>query len=674
MPPRSKPKPPKLPGKTHAERWENYAPSPDQPSYLFTPVGKYDVEKCTDCGKDYFPRDNTVHLAHHESEPAANRCKKRRWEEMTAAARESLEFRHVFRCPAEAQCHTRRRKPPARAAKRNGGGNSQSGEPERPVNPLVQQMAMAESGHMDAEEEEDEVGLMTIHAQIERGEGSVLRDLWSLNQPHTPSRLRTVETADYDGVMDREPLEEFHKFPQLPKELREMVLLASVPTVEIEGSMTRCCLTPEAIDKPHMSIVLTHMKRSESESGSLNKSGAPIRTFSDIPLYQLDKESRELAIRHFGEPNRNSFPFNHTRDWISVGFVPGCISAGTNVAYEPQDPAILIARGELANEEESDSDDDNHDSNDTITVASTDTDADGDIVMRDQGNYKSGQELLHGPGTRMPINPYADKRVHPRSTSCITWCPKNHGRGLVHNRPVKTIPIPSDLVRTRLRNIGVVLHHTNSPDRDFQTVDTTLYNVSLLPAIHGDEPVNTHLQNQVFPFFTMLQETLVQDALKSMRRKPEISPPAHVPITTNELRNCRILYMLTSLFRNMENLTIRYENLPLPREARLRSQHNPLQMWYSDEMQRHVRTLRPTFILVRLLEKLAEKSGPRGRWNWPFPELKALHVVSAHGWGDVEESRIDAGDGSQDEGRLRRRFKYNCAHSTCVSVAPKTAI
>ncbi len=97
----------------------------------------------------------------------------------------------------------------------------------------------------------------------------------------------------------------FAQFASFPPEIRQKVLLDLVEPVTIEG-VVRTAPTTYGVSI-HLRASRAAGRRSELAS---------VRSFASIPLYAINSESRDLAIRVFGRPARDAFPFNPHTDTL----------------------------------------------------------------------------------------------------------------------------------------------------------------------------------------------------------------------------------------------------------------------------------------------------------------------------------------------------------------------
>ena len=98
----------------------------------------------------------------------------------------------------------------------------------------------------------------------------------------------------------------FAQFTILHPELRHQILLDLVEPVILEA-VVRPAPTAYGV-----SVHLTGFRAGRCSEF------APVRSFASIPLYSLSSESRDLAIRVFGRPARNAFPFNPKTDTLRL--------------------------------------------------------------------------------------------------------------------------------------------------------------------------------------------------------------------------------------------------------------------------------------------------------------------------------------------------------------------
>ena len=98
----------------------------------------------------------------------------------------------------------------------------------------------------------------------------------------------------------------FAQFTILPPELRHQILLDLVEPVTIEAVVRQA---PTAYG---VSVHLTGFRAGRRSEF------AAVRSFASIPLYALSGESRDLAIRVFGRPAPDAFPFNPKTDTLRL--------------------------------------------------------------------------------------------------------------------------------------------------------------------------------------------------------------------------------------------------------------------------------------------------------------------------------------------------------------------
>ena len=119
----------------------------------------------------------------------------------------------------------------------------------------------------------------------------------SLANSATPVRVQTRLSQTSLGS-------NFAQFAFLRPEIRQRIPLDLVESVTIEAVVR----TP-----PTAYGVSIHLKGSRAERGS---EFTPVRSFTSIPLYAINSESRDLAIRVFGRPARDAFPFDPHTDTL----------------------------------------------------------------------------------------------------------------------------------------------------------------------------------------------------------------------------------------------------------------------------------------------------------------------------------------------------------------------
>lgn len=90
----------------------------------------------------------------------------------------------------------------------------------------------------------------------------------------------------------------FTLFPQLPKELRDSILLTAVDPITIKGWIK--------ID--------LEWRRGPQAHFPLRR----IRSWAAIPLYAVSRETRALAATAFGAPDPRTFPFSPARDAVEL--------------------------------------------------------------------------------------------------------------------------------------------------------------------------------------------------------------------------------------------------------------------------------------------------------------------------------------------------------------------
>ncbi|KAJ0304964.1 hypothetical protein COL516b_005747 [Colletotrichum fioriniae] len=90
----------------------------------------------------------------------------------------------------------------------------------------------------------------------------------------------------------------FTLFPQLPKELRDSILLTAVDPITIKGWIK---IDLEWWRGPQAHFPLRR-----------------IRSWAAIPLYAVSRETRALAATAFGAPDPRTFPFSPARDAVEL--------------------------------------------------------------------------------------------------------------------------------------------------------------------------------------------------------------------------------------------------------------------------------------------------------------------------------------------------------------------
>ncbi|KAK4153795.1 hypothetical protein C8A00DRAFT_33479 [Chaetomidium leptoderma] len=90
----------------------------------------------------------------------------------------------------------------------------------------------------------------------------------------------------------------------LPAELRHKILLDTVEPAVFEGFVLKVSNEYGLLVGVKLACTATNLKRD--------------RPFTSIPLYGLNREARDLAIAYFGQPRKNTFPFNPHTDILRL--------------------------------------------------------------------------------------------------------------------------------------------------------------------------------------------------------------------------------------------------------------------------------------------------------------------------------------------------------------------
>ncbi|KAF9869292.1 hypothetical protein CkaCkLH20_13209 [Colletotrichum karsti] len=153
--------------------------------------------------------------------------------------------------------------------------------------------------------------------------------------PHTPGRCAEVDYYDsisprvnkatYEAGDGSRGDASFPVFPQLPKELRDKILLLSVDPLMIEGWV--------------------RVDREWNHGPQVRFSSDAIRSWRDVPLYAVSRETRALACGAFGAPDPLGFPFSPARDVVSVIWDGGTLWAGHRFLGDVRDAGPVIASG-----------------------------------------------------------------------------------------------------------------------------------------------------------------------------------------------------------------------------------------------------------------------------------------------------------------------------------------
>ncbi|KAJ0334986.1 hypothetical protein COL922a_009953 [Colletotrichum nupharicola] len=149
---------------------------------------------------------------------------------------------------------------------------------------------------------------------------------------HTGDSNTTGPPPSADGEVDTLPPPSpppspptFHLFAHLPKELRDKIVLASVPPVRI--------------------VAFVRVDFEWNHGPQARFSQKTIRAWRDVVLYAVSAETRRLACAAFGVPDPLGFPFSPARDavwllwdggtmWAAQRFLKDCREAGAVVQRE----------------------------------------------------------------------------------------------------------------------------------------------------------------------------------------------------------------------------------------------------------------------------------------------------------------------------------------------------
>ncbi|KAF5499215.1 hypothetical protein CGCF413_v006374 [Colletotrichum fructicola] len=155
---------------------------------------------------------------------------------------------------------------------------------------------------------------------------------------HTEKGPPPSADGEVDTLLPPPPPPTFHLFAHLPKELRDKILLASVPPVRIEAFV-------------RVDFEWNHGPQARFSQNT-------IRAWRDLVLYAVSAETRRLACAAYGVPDPLGFPFSPARDavwllwdggtmWAAHRFLKDCREAGAVVQRESREwvmPEGLRAR------------------------------------------------------------------------------------------------------------------------------------------------------------------------------------------------------------------------------------------------------------------------------------------------------------------------------------------
>ncbi|KAJ3957413.1 hypothetical protein N0V92_006028 [Colletotrichum tropicale] len=147
---------------------------------------------------------------------------------------------------------------------------------------------------------------------------------------NTTGHIEKGPPPSADGEVDTlppppPPPPTFHLFAHLPKELRDKILLASVPPVRIEAFV-------------RVDFEWNHGPQARFSQKT-------IRAWRDVVLYAVSAETRRLACAAYGVPDPLGFPFSTVKDavwllwdggtmWAAHRFLKDCREAGAVVQRE----------------------------------------------------------------------------------------------------------------------------------------------------------------------------------------------------------------------------------------------------------------------------------------------------------------------------------------------------
>ncbi|EQB44150.1 hypothetical protein CGLO_17149 [Colletotrichum gloeosporioides Cg-14] len=134
--------------------------------------------------------------------------------------------------------------------------------------------------------------------------------------PHHPDRYALVE---YDPSCPE------GRRGHLPKELRDKILLASVPPVRIEA------------------FVRVDLEWNHGPQARFSQEA--IRAWRDVVLYAVSAETRRLACAAFGAPDPLGFPFSPARDAVWLLWDGGTMWAGHRFLKDCRETGAVVQRG-----------------------------------------------------------------------------------------------------------------------------------------------------------------------------------------------------------------------------------------------------------------------------------------------------------------------------------------
>ncbi|EQB48627.1 hypothetical protein CGLO_12127 [Colletotrichum gloeosporioides Cg-14] len=138
------------------------------------------------------------------------------------------------------------------------------------------------------------------------------------------------ESHETNDGSSRPALTTFPVFMDLPKELRDKIMLMSQTPTVMQGKVV--------IDLEWREGPQIHFQ--------------PYRSWSSVSLYSVSRETRALAITYFGEPQPDSIPFNSSHDFVEVDW-NGSMQAERSWTGDHKGPGpVLVTRRRNVTEKE----------------------------------------------------------------------------------------------------------------------------------------------------------------------------------------------------------------------------------------------------------------------------------------------------------------------------------